>query len=71
MIMAAVTLLFAIPANDFRWRMEIYNHGGAAWTVDKNGHLGWKWMGETASDTPSAKRVIVPPSQTNVRTERL
>jgi len=30
MIMAAVTVVFAIPANDFHWRMEIWNRGGAA-----------------------------------------
>ena len=71
MIMAAVTLVFAIPANDYRWRMEIYNRGGAAWTVDQNGHLGWKWLVEPVSDAPRTKRAIVPPSQTNVRAERL
>ena len=71
MIMAAVTALFAIPANDYRWRMEIFKRGGAAWTVDQNGHLGWKWIVEPNSDGPRAKRVVVPPSQTNVRTERL
>jgi hypothetical protein len=71
MTMAAVTALFAIPANDFRWRMEIYKRGGAAWTVDQNGHLGWKWLVEPVSDTPRTKRVIVPPSQTNLRTEQL
>jgi hypothetical protein len=70
-IMAGVTALFAIPANDFQWRMEIYKRGGAAWTVDQNGHLGWKWLVGPTSDTPRGKRVIVPPSQTNVRTERL
>ena len=71
MIMAAVTLVFAIPANDFRWRMEIFRRGGAAWTVDQNGHLGWKWMVEPVSDIPGAKRAIVPPPQTNDRTEQL
>ena len=71
MIMAAVTLVWAIPANDYRWRMEIWKRGGAAWTVDKNGHLGWKWMVEPISDTPRVKRVTVPSSQTNVDTERL
>jgi hypothetical protein len=71
MIMAAITALFAIPANDFRWRMEIYQRGGAAWTVDQNGHLSWKWLVEPISDTPRAKRATVPPSQTNAHTERL
>ena len=71
MTMAAVTLMFAIPANDFRWKMEIYNHGGGAWTMDKNGHFGWKWMVEPIPDTPRQKPVIVPSSQTKLRTEQL
>ena len=72
MTMAAVTLVFAIPANDFHWRMEIFKRGGAAWTVDKNGHTGWKWMVDPILDTPSpARRAIVPSSQTKVRTEQL
>ena len=71
MTMAAVTLLFAIPANDFRWRMEIYNRGGAAWTVDKNGHFGWQWMVEPKTDILRQKRVTVPSSEVNTRTEQL
>ena len=71
MIMAAVTLVFAIPANDFRWKMEIFNRGGAAWTVDKNGHMGWKWMIEPIPETPRQKRVSVPSSEVSVRTEQL
>ena len=35
MITAAVTYVFAIPANSDYWRMEIYKRGGAAWTVDR------------------------------------
>ncbi len=71
MIMAAVTVVFAIPANNFHWRMEIFNRGGAAWTVDKNGHVGWKWMVEPIPDTPTKKRAIAPPSQIKVSAERL
>ena len=71
MITAAVTYVFAIPANNYHWRMEIFNRGGGAWTVDKNGHFGWKWMVEPISDAPVKKPVVVPSSQTNVRTERL
>jgi len=71
MTMAAVTLVFAIPANDFHWRMEIFKRGGAAWTVDKDGHTGWKWMIEPIPDIPHQKPVTVPTSQTNVRTEQL
>ena len=71
MITAAVTVVFAIPANSNYWRMEIFKRGGAAWTVDKNGHTGWKWLIEPVPDTPRQKPVTVPPSQTKVRTEQL
>jgi hypothetical protein len=71
MITAAFTYVFAIPANSNYWRTEIWNRGGGAWTVDKNGHFGWKWIVEPISDTGPAKRVIVPSSQTKVRTEQL
>jgi hypothetical protein len=30
MIAAAFTYVFAIPANDYHWKMEIWNRGGAA-----------------------------------------
>jgi hypothetical protein len=70
-VMATVTLVFAIPANDFHWRMEIYKRGGAAWTMDKNGHFGWQWMVEPISDTPRQKRPRAPSSQVNVDTEQL
>ena len=40
MITAAVTYVFAIPANSNYWRMEICKRGGAAWTFDKNGRYG-------------------------------
>jgi hypothetical protein len=71
MIMAAVTMLFAIPANNVRWQMEIFNRGGAAWTVDKNGRVGWKWLVEPTADTPLQKRVTEPASEVNIRTEKL
>ena len=71
MTMAAVTLVFAIPANNFHWQMEIFKRGGAAWTVDKNGHFGWKWMVEPTADTPRENRVTVPASDVKVRTEQL
>jgi hypothetical protein len=70
-VMAAVTLVFALPANDFRWRMEIYNRGGAAWTVDKDGRFGWQWLVEPKTDIPHPKRLTVPASQVNIRTEQL
>ncbi len=68
---AAVTFVFAIPANSDYWRMEIWKRGGAAWTSDKNGHLGWKWTVEPVPDIPHKKRVIVPPSNVKVRLEQL
>ena len=69
--MAAVTLVFAIPANNFHWQMEIYNRGGATWTVDKAGHVGWKWMVEPKTDIPHQKQVTTPASAVKVRTEHL
>ena len=71
MITAAVTYVFAIPANSDYWRMEIYKRGGAAWTVDRTGHVGWKWMIQPIQDTPSEKRIIAPPSAVKVKSERL
>jgi len=69
---AAVTVVFAIPANNYHWRMEIWKRGGAAWTFDlKNGNTGWKWLVEPVPDTPRQKPVIAPSSQTKVRTEQL
>jgi hypothetical protein len=75
MIMAAVTVVFAIPANDFHWRMEIWNRGGAAWCVDRKGHLSWKWMsdwlGVPKAGSPRQKPVTAPTYEVGVRTERL
>ena len=73
MLTAAVTYVFAIPANNFHWQTEIWNRGGGAFTMDmKSGRTGWKWLIEPVPDTPPKKpATIVPSSQTNVRTERL
>ena len=72
MITAAVTYVFAIPANSDYWRMEIYKRGGAAWTVDRTGHVGWKWMVDPVPDTPSpAKRAVIPSPHIKVNSERL
>jgi hypothetical protein len=72
-VLAAVfTYVFAIPANNYYWQSEIWERGGAAWTMDmKTGHTGWKWMVEPKSDIPRQKRVIVPSSEVNIHTERL
>ena len=71
MITAAVTYVFAIPANDYHWKMEIWKRGGAAWTFDKDGHYGWKWMVGPNSDAPRQKPVTVPASKVSVKTEQL
>ena len=68
-VTAAVTYSFAIPANSDYWRMEIWKRGGAAWTYDKNGHVGWKWMIEAIPDAPSKKPVIAPLSVVKVKSE--
>ena len=72
MITAAVTYAFAIPANSDYWRMEIYKRGGAAWTVDRSGHIGWRWMVEPVPDTPNPpKRIAAPPSVLKVSSKKL
>jgi hypothetical protein len=71
MVTAAFTYVFAIPANNFHWQTEIWNRGGGAWTFDKNGHWDWKWWVEPIPDTPRQKRVTVPASEVNVRSEQL
>jgi len=72
MITAVFTYVFAIPANNYYWQSEIWQRGGGAWTMDmKSGHHGWKWLIEPIPDAPPKKSVIVPSSQTNVRTEQL
>jgi len=71
MTTAAFTYVFALPANSDYWRMEIYKRGGAAWTVDRAGHVGWRWMVEPVPDTPSKKRIIAPPSAVKVKSELL
>jgi hypothetical protein len=58
MTAAAFTYVFAIPANNYHWKMEIWNRGGAAWTVDRTGHMGWKWLVEPkGGEAPRQKRV--------------
>jgi hypothetical protein len=71
MITAAVTYVFAIPANSDYWRMEIYKRGGAAWTVDRTGHTGWRWMVDPIPNTATKKRIVAPPTAVKVKSERL
>jgi hypothetical protein len=70
-VTAVFTYVFAIPANNYHWRMEIWNRGGATLTFDKNGRWDWKWIVEPIPNTPRQKPVIVPSSQVNVGTEQL
>jgi len=71
MITAAFTYVVAIPGNNTHWQTEIWERGGGAWTFDKHGRVGWKWMVDPIPDTPPAKPAVVPSSRTNVRTEKL
>jgi hypothetical protein len=72
MLATAFTYMFAIPANNDHWRMEIYKRGGGAWTMDmKNGRTGWKWMVAPIPDTPPKKPVTVPVYKVNAQTEQL
>jgi hypothetical protein len=72
MLATAFTYVFALPANSDYWRMEIYKRGGAAWTVDKSGRVGWTWMVDPIPDTPNPpKPAVVPPSVIKVRSEQL
>jgi hypothetical protein len=72
MVATAFTYVFAIPANNYYWQTEIWEHGGAAWTFDmKSGHSGWKWIIEPKPAAPPQKRVSAPASETNARSEQL
>ena len=55
MLTAAFTYAFAIPANSYHWQMEIWKRGGAAFTVDKNGHGSWKWLVDPPRRRSSSK----------------
>ena len=68
---AAITLIFAIPANSDHWRMEIWKRGGGAWTSDNKGHISWMWTVKPIPDTPRQKRVIVPAREENLSLEQL
>ena len=71
MIAAAFTYAFAIPANNYGWKMEIWSRGGATLTFDKNGRWDWKWTVEPIPDAPLKKPAIAPSSQTKVSIEQL
>ena len=72
MTAAAFTYVFAIPANNYYWKAEIWRRGGAAWTFDmKSGHMDWKWMVESKADAPREGPVAAPGYKVNIRTEQL
>ena len=72
MTAAAFTYVFAIPANNYYWKTEIWRRGGAAWTFDmKSGHMDWKWIVEPKADARREKPVAAPAYKVNVRTEQL
>jgi hypothetical protein len=72
MMAAVLTFVFAIPANNDHWRVEITKRGGGDWYFDKKGHLRWMWTVEPISDTSPAKRaIIVPPTQKKVSHDQL
>ena len=70
-VTTAFTYVFAIPANSDYWRMEIWKRGGAAWTFDKNGHLGWAWTVKPIPETRPAKRIVEPSSDVRIQSEQL
>jgi hypothetical protein len=66
-IMAAVaTFTLAIPGNNNHWRAEIFDRGGAAWSIDKDGHYHWRWTVQPISDlhhVHHAPLIVIPRSQ--------
>jgi hypothetical protein len=57
MLAAVFTYAFAIPANNYYWKTEIWKRGGAAWTFNmKSGQMDWKWMVEPKAATPGRNR---------------
>ena len=71
MVAAAFTYVFAIPANNYNWQMEIWSRGGATLTFDKNGRWYWKWIVEPIPDTPRQRPVTATPSKVNLGTGQL
>ena len=71
MLAASFTYLFAIPANNYYWQREIWERGGAVFTMDfKSGRTGWKWLVEPKA-APRQQRVTAPPSVIKVHSEQL
>ncbi len=50
MLAAGFTFALAIPANNDHWRVEITKRGGGAWSIDKDGNIGWIWLVQPVSD---------------------
>jgi hypothetical protein len=56
---AAATFAFAIPGNNNQWRVEVTRRGGGAWSIDKNGNFGWRWIVQPISE-PRHSAIIAP-----------
>jgi hypothetical protein len=62
-IAAVATFTLAIPGNNNQWRAEIFDRGGAAWSVDKDGHYHWRWTVQPVSERRHTAVIIVPRSR--------
>jgi len=59
MMAGVVTYTFAIPGNNNQWRVEVTRRGGGAWSIDKNGNFGWRWIVQPISE-PKHSAIVVP-----------
>jgi hypothetical protein len=60
---AAVTFAFAIPGNNNQWRVEVTRRGGGAWSIDKNGNFGWRWIVEPIVERGHPVLIVPPPKK--------
>jgi hypothetical protein len=57
---AVVTFAVTVPGIDELWRVEITKRGGGDWSMDKEGHLHWRWTAQRISERGHTPTVIVP-----------
>jgi len=65
-IAALATFTLAIPGNNNQWRAEVFDRGGAAWSIDKDGHYHWRWTVQPTSyayHVHHAPLILIPRSQ--------
>ena len=68
---AAATFTLAIPGTNNLWRAAIFERGGGAWSVDKDGNFHWRWTVQPVSYRGhSAPLIIVPRSRPNPDSSR-